>query len=297
MLRVGTDCSGIEAPIQALKKLKIPFSHEFSCDNDIYCQHSIKANYSPKILFTDITKRKLSDVPDIDLYICGFPCQPFSSAGLRKGVYDIRGTIFYYCIQTIKKKLPTFFILENVRGLTTIDNGMVFEHILTLLKNIKKYNIYWEILNTKDYGIPQNRERVFIIGILKSYDTKFEWPSKCKLKNLYDFIDTTDIQKQYIPPHLKNSNFFKQLPKNAIFVNIGFLQNKYISSDKISPCLTTSNQLWCVPLCRKANVKEYLKLQGFPLTFKQVVSDTQLKKQIGNSMSVNILYHIFKNLF
>lgn len=183
---------------------------------------------------------------------------------------------------------------------------MLFEYILTLLRNIKKYNIHWKILNTKDYGIPQNRERVFIIGILNSDERQsrvlktdkrlFEWPKKCKLKNLYEFIDTTDMQKQSIPRHLTNSSFLKQIPKNAIFVNIGFLQNKYISSDTISPCLTTSNQLWCVPLCRKATVKEYLKLQGFPLTFKQVVSDTQLKKQIGNSMSVNILYHIFLNL-
>jgi DNA (cytosine-5)-methyltransferase 1 len=297
MIRVGTDCSGIEAPIQALKKLKIPFTHEFSCEKDLYCQQSIEANYSPKVFFSDITKRKYSDIPDIDLYICGFPCQPFSSAGLRNGVYDIRGTIFYYCIKTIRAKLPTYFILENVRGLTTIDGGNVFQYILKQLENIKKYDIYWKVLNTKDYGIPQNRERIFIIGILKSQRQPFEWPKPTKMKNIYNYIDTTNTEEEPIPNYLKRANFFKKIPKDAVFVNIGFTQDKFITSDRICPCLTTSNQLWCVPLTRRATVSEYLKLQGFPTTFKQVVSDTQMKKQVGNSMSVNVLYSIFKQLF
>ena len=95
MLRVGTDCSGIEAPIMALKQLKIPFYHEFSSEIDKHCIASIKANYKPKIIFGDIKKRKIKDVPDIDLYVCGFPCQPFSMAGERNGIEDSRGTIFY----------------------------------------------------------------------------------------------------------------------------------------------------------------------------------------------------------
>jgi len=85
MLRVGTDCSGIKAPIMALQMMNIPFSHEFSSDIDTDCIASIKANYNPKIIFGDIRNRKLEDIPDIDLYVCGFPCQPFSIAGDRGG--------------------------------------------------------------------------------------------------------------------------------------------------------------------------------------------------------------------
>jgi len=100
MLRVGTDCSGIEAPIQALQQLKIPFRHIFSSEIDEYCIQSIKANYKPKIIFGDkngkfpegdIRKRNIKDVTDIDLYVCGFPCQPFSTAGIRQGLEDERG--------------------------------------------------------------------------------------------------------------------------------------------------------------------------------------------------------------
>lgn len=123
MIRVGTDCSGIEAPIQALKQLGIPHKHVFSCEIDKYARESILANYKPEILFTDMTKRKTKDTPDIDLYVCGFPCQSFSMAGLREGVDDPRGTIFWQCLKVIKHKLPRVFILENVKGLLTINEG------------------------------------------------------------------------------------------------------------------------------------------------------------------------------
>lgn len=112
-LRVGTDCSGIEAPIMALTQLTVPFVHEFSSEIDKHCIASIRANYDPKIIFGDMTKRKLKD---IDLYVCGFPCQPFSDAGKRQGVKDPRGTIFWECLRVIRYKKPTFFILENVKG-------------------------------------------------------------------------------------------------------------------------------------------------------------------------------------
>lgn len=119
-------------------------------------------------------KRKIKDIPDIDLYICGFPCQPFSMAGERKGTEDSRGTIFYECLKVIRNKKPNYFILENVKGLITIDKGNTFKEILQSLKNLKIYNVEWKVLNTKDYGIPQNRERIFIIGIKKSLKKEFQ---------------------------------------------------------------------------------------------------------------------------
>ena len=292
MLRVGTDCSGIEAPIMALKQLKIPFRHEFSSEIDKHCIESIKANYKPKKIFGDMKKRKVKDVPDIDLYICGFPCQPFSMAGERKGTEDTRGTIFYECLKVIRNKKPNYFILENVKGLITIDEGNTLKEILQSLKELKIYNVEWKVLNTKDYGIPQNRERVFIVGIKKSLKKKFKWPEKKKMESLKKYIDWKDTRKDVLTERQKNQ--IKIINPNSYFIDISFNFHKYPNADKYSPCLITISSLFNYKLNRYANINEYLKLQGFPISFKQVVSDSQLKKQIGNSMSVNVLKELFK---
>jgi DNA (cytosine-5)-methyltransferase 1 len=299
LLRVGTDCSGIEAPIQALLQLNIPHKHIFSSEIDKFCIKSIKANYNPEIIFGDkdgpypegdITKRNLKDIPDIDLYVCGFPCQPFSMAGKRGGFDDNRGNVFFSCINVIEYKQPTYFILENVKGILSHDKGNTWKIILNELEKLKKYNynIYWKILNTKDYGIPQNRERIFIIGT--KYN--FEWPEKQPMDKLENYIDYEDKT-------IFNNNrlFFNKIPKYSLFVDLNFIKyNKYLNSNLFSPCLNTGNGLWNVKLNRYANIKEYLKLQGFDVTFNYVISKTQIKKQIGNSISINVLKIIFKNM-
>lgn len=296
MIRVGTDCSGIEAPIQALKALKIPFVHKFSCEIDPYCVDSIKANYEPEILFEDMNKRKISDIPDIDLYVCGFPCQPFSMAGNRDGTSDKRGTIFWKCLKVIKNKLPKVFILENVKGLLSISEGKTFENILKSLKKIKEYDIHWKVLNTRDYGIPQNRERLFIVGIEKTFPKPFVWPKPKKMKNITEYVDWDDTDEQPLTDRQKK--LMKKIPKNSVFIDTGFIGvTSFPNSDIYSPCLNTRGGLWCVPTHRKANIKELLALQGFPVCFKQEVSDSQMKKQIGNSMSVNVLKELFKCIF
>lgn len=301
-IRVGTDCSGIEAPIEALKQLSIPFEHKFSCEIDKYARESIKANYSPEILFTDMTTRKLKDIPDIDLYVCGFPCQPFSLAGHRNGTDDPRGTIFWHCLSVIKKKTPKIFILENVKGLLSINGGETFKEIISALEDIKKYNkkiydIKWKVLNTRDYGIPQNRERVFIVGIHKSLGRVFEWPEKKPMKDIREFVDWNQICKPFILPYLQKSNLLNKIPKDSIFIDITFTQNSFKMSNCYTPCLTTGRGLYCVPLQRKATIRELLSLQGFSKSFKQVVSDNQIKKQIGNSMSVNVIKNIISKFY
>lgn len=297
ILRVGTDCSGIEAPIQALIKLKVPFKHVFSSEIDNYCIESIKANYKPDIIYNNIMKRNNKLIPDIDLYVCGFPCQPFSMAGERRGTKDKRGNIFKYCLDTIKNKCPKYFILENVKGILSIDNGKTIKNILKSLEKINKYHIYINLLNTRDYGIPQNRERVYIVGIKKTIkgSDKWKFPPKKNIKSLKNYIDFSDKNKKQ---KLSNRVIYmiKNIPKNAIFIDLAFKQAKYPNSDIYTPALVRNGLLWCVPLKRYANIKEMLKLQGFPKKFKQVVSTTNLKRQIGNSMSVNVLESIIKSL-
>jgi len=297
MLRVGTDCSGIEAPIQALQNIGIPFRHAFACEKDEYCMESLVANYNPDQLYSDMTDRDTKMLPDIDLYICGFPCQPFSNAGYRQGVQDEkgRGNLFWYCLEVIATKMPYFFILENVKGLVTIDNGDTFSTIIKELTALH-YTVYWNVLNTRDYGVPQQRERLYIVGIRSDIKRGFTWPEHKPMKSLSSFIDTKDNECEPIPDFVKRSGLLKNIPKDSLFIDIGFTKSNFVNSATVCPCITTQGNLWCVPLKRHASIKECLSLQGFPKSFKQVVSERQLKKQIGNSMSVNVLEAIFTSL-
>jgi DNA (cytosine-5)-methyltransferase 1 len=304
MLKVGTDCSGIDAPIQALKNLEIPFEHIFSCESDKFCRQTIEANCEVKTIYENILTRNIEDVPYVDLYVCGFPCQPFSSAnGRRQGIQDARGTIVHSCIEYIREKRPRYFVLENVRGLMTIDKGETFRCILSELRSIDGYVVNYRLLNTKDFGIPQNRPRVYIIGIytgtVKQLDTIFDSieASKKIVRPLTDYIDHSNTQ-----PGLYNAKLqalIDKVPSDAVFIETQFYgttKARYPNSGTIAPCLLASGRMYNVVYKRKVTVKECLMLQGFPADFKQVVSDFQIKKQIGNSMSVCVLEAIFKSL-
>lgn len=303
-LRIGTDCSGIEAPIQALEQLGIPFVHQWSSDIDKYCIQSIKANYKPKILFGDpegpytdgdIRNRDHSTLPNIDLYVCGFPCQPFSNAGKREGLQDKRGNVFWSCIEVIRIKKPTYFILENVRGLIHHDKGNTWKVVWNEIKSLENigYKVQWKILNTRHFGIPQNRERVYIVG---KFNEDFTWPKKTQLDDLRDYVDWNYKISDAMRPSLIKNNYMNNIPNNALFIDLGFTgYTTFPKSDKFTPCIAKDTRLWCVPLHRFATNKERFALQGFkPLN--QVVSDTQLRYQIGNSMSVNVLKVLYSNL-
>lgn len=304
VLKIGTDCSGIEAPIQALLQMNIPFEHSFTCDKDKYAIASIKANYHPKKIYTDITKRKHALLPDIDMYVCGFPCQPFSLMGNKLGTEDSRSNIMYQCVKVIQKKLPKIFILENVKNFKFIQNGVPFNYLINQLEKIKNqnkelaYNVSFDILNTKDYGIPQNRERVFIIGIRKDIQKKgsvYTTPEKIPMRPLDDFIIDKTICKNSIPKTIQ-----KKLNKINNQPNYICCCDNYTNPMKnILPTLTLSGckYMFHSTYKRYLTTKECLSLQGFPINFNNVVSELHLSHQIGNSMSVNVLKELFKKIF
>ena len=301
MIKIGTDCSGIEAPIHAMnnicKKYKKKYKHVFSSDIDKYVLDLHKINYNPSVNFTDITTRDIKKVPNVDVYIAGFPCQPYSRANKYKSLNDKRKNIFYNCYEVIKHKKPKIFLLENVRTLCSDNKGETFKNILSDLKDLKIYNIYYNILNTKDYSVPQSRERLYIIGILKSCEKKpFEWPKKQKLQPLSKFID----KKKYSKEPIKDSNkeLFKRVPKDAVYIDVGFRKANYPNSNRWTPCITTQATMWNFKKQRMATVNEYLMLQGFPINFfKQNISDHRFKRLIGNSMSVNVIELLLTNCF
>jgi len=296
-LRIGTDCSGIEAPIVALQQLKIPFQHVFSSEIDPSCISTIQSNFHPQILFHDMRQRSLKEIPDIDVYVCGFPCQPFSITGNRKGTMDPRGTIFWECVRVIVQKRPLFFILENVPGILSIQEGKLFHSMMDALQRIKGYYVDWKILNTKDYGIPQSRKRVFIIGFQIQYkQSEWKWPISIPCKSLHDYIDFSDNQRHSnITPRMQI--IFDNVPEGSKFINLSFARDTNRNTHQFCPTITASGNMWCVPLMRYASVKELLRLQGFSTRMKfHKISNWKRKRQIGNSISVNVLKALFINL-
>jgi DNA (cytosine-5)-methyltransferase 1 len=197
-MKVGTDFSGIGAPEMALKYLGIDFESVFACEIDKYARQSFKQLHKPKTFYNDITTRNHNEVHQLDLYVAGFPCQAFSMAGKRKGFEEARGTLFFNVAEFIKINKPKVFVLENVKGLLSHDKGNTFQTIVDILSNGGGtqngqisldvfedglgYHIYWQVLNTKDYGIPQNRERIFIVGFKDFREFSFPKPMDLKLR-------------------------------------------------------------------------------------------------------------------
>ena len=198
-MKIGTDFSGIGSPEMALKMLGIEHEQVFACEIDKYARKSFEAIHgSPKTFYNDITERDHNEVPQLDLYCAGFPCQSFSMAGKRKGFEDVRGTLFFNVAEFIKINQPKVFILENVKGLLSHDGGKTFQTIISLLtdnggtangqmfipyfEDGLGYHIYYKVLNTKDYGIPQNRERIFIVGFKEFREFSFPKPFKLELR-------------------------------------------------------------------------------------------------------------------
>jgi|UniRef100_A0A6C0BJP0 DNA (cytosine-5)-methyltransferase 1 len=316
-LIVGTDCSGTEAPIQALEMLGVKYDHAFSSDNDPDVIENIRHNFHPRMIYRDILKRNHSRLPKLDLYVCGFPCQTFSTLGKQMGFEDeTKGTIFFECWETIKCTKPTVFILENVKGLLTHDQGRTFKTIINCLDRLKKYNIYYQLMNTKDYGIPQNRERIYIIGIDKKHDKGFRYPLPIPLE-----IGVSNILDPKLPPPELREYLYNSLTPHKIeiindLIDLGkitnprqpWIVNLNVSSAKrttpmldVSPTLLAGNGTGCIFYLvnqqRLLTPNEYMKLQGFHPKFKSVVSRQQTYKQAGNAMSVNVLCFLLVNIF
>jgi DNA (cytosine-5)-methyltransferase 1 len=303
-LVVGTDCSGLEAPIQALDNIGIVYQHAFSSDTDADCRKTISTNFKPVHIYNDVRTRDNNSAPDVDVYVAGFPCQPFSTAGKGEGFEDTqgRGFIFWNILDYIKKKKPRVFILENVRGLIEMQNGKLYETIMRLLNGLKIYNVYDDVLNTIDHGIPQNRERWYCVGILKEHDDRsFAFPLPLTPPLIGKFLQDDGNVDPAVPPFVQTvKDHVKGLGRDPdttdIIVDCDFsppLKGSFM--ENYSPCITRSRFKghWITSKGRRFTLTEMLRLQGInPATFKKAVSDKALGQQIGNAMSVNVIERI-----
>jgi DNA (cytosine-5)-methyltransferase 1 len=249
MIKVGTDFSGVGSPETALKRLGIEHEVEFACDIDKYARTSYQALHNPKQLFEDITTRPV-EFPQLDLYVAGFPCQSFSIAGLRKGFEcPTNGTLFYTLSEFIRINQPKCFILENVKGLINHDNGRTFQIIkdklsgsggsvnnqmyLTDIDGLG-YHVHYKVLNTKDFGLPQHRERIFIVGFKNPRHFSFPVGQSLKIR-LKDILEKNPDSKYILSD--KMIERLTRLQKEKYSFAKQFTD---VNKKDISHCLTAS---------------------------------------------------------
>ena len=353
-IKLATAFSGIGAIEHAFKRLGISHEISFACDINKFVKESYFANYDLKESdwyddIYDIKTKKYAG--KVDLLVGGSPCQSFSSVGKRLGLDDDRGNLIYAYIDLIEKVQPEVFLFENVKGLLSHNKGQTWELVHEAFKQTG-YEIYFDILNAKDFGIPQHRERLYLLGF-KDKTKKFEFPKPEELKyKVKDFLIDKADEKYYLGA--KGIDFVKNRSNHKFKVQInadimlcqkanqqfnwhgdfvedegqavdekyflseavkkyvlasgtkGFYQKPETDLEIARPLLSTMGSMHRAGIdnyytygerIRKLTPRECLRLMGFDDSLKIVVSDTQMYKQAGNSIVVNVLMAILKKIY
>jgi DNA (cytosine-5)-methyltransferase 1 len=394
-LKVGSDFSGVGAFNQALMRLGVQFEEVFACDMDKFARDTFIHNYGePKYYPTNVYEREIP-TESLDIYMTSPPCQAFSLAGKRLGKEDKRGILFFNSHEFIQVNKPRFFIFENVKGLLSDDGGRTFQEWVNMLggKSVNgvpvlfpyddsvPYHLYWQVLNAKNHGVPQNRERVFLIGIREDQDNRFQFPKEEYLiKRLKDVLENNANDKYFLSEKgiehiIAKEGVYTGINEDPIrclttrysaslagtFIKIKSATLKGYEEAKIGDSINFSvpnsetrrgrvgkgvaqtldtgcNQAVIVPLfqygqgsrdgrmvydkngispcmvtamgsgggvtpsviddykIRRLTPRECFRLMDFPDSFTWPVSDSQAYKQAGNSIVVNVLYKILKQL-
>lgn len=248
----------------------------------------------------DITKIDAKDIPDFDILLGGFPCQAFSIIGKREGFdNETCGTLFFDIERILKEKMPKAFMLENVRNLTAHDNGKTFKVIRTHLEALG-YTVYAKVLNALDYGVPQKRERIIIVGFKD--DILFSFPEPLPTSQripLRDILEKEVDKKYYVKDNIRDSRLMRLKDPNY--------PKPYISHENMAGSVTPHPYSSCLRAGASANYilvnderrpteREMLRLQGFPDDFKIVVPYSKVKHQTGNSVAVPVIKAVAKQM-
>ena len=308
MLRVGTDCSGIEAPLVALQRLGVPYEHVFSSEICATTRRQLLANHAPQILYNDATTRDNSQAPTVDLYVAGWPCQGNSKLGNQKGLADPRTRVVRSLLEYITSKRPRVVLLENVANALRIDGGNQFHEVRASLQDAG-YHVHWRIVCPKDVGIPMRRSRLYIVAIQEQFD--FAWPARGANKSLLDYIGLAPPGAHAVGPPLGprggrwnldnwlvHSQILRELGDQPDAPWIANLHESLRFAHRLKgevPCLTRRSQPWIFSHGRYVTTEECARLQGFG-DMKICVSDCQFRAMLGNSMSVDVLVALLSAL-
>ena len=247
----------------------------FASEIDIKARETYKANFEikEKLFNTDIKKLDIQNLPDFDVLCAGFPCQPFSQAGKKKGFKDARGNLFFNIADIISIKKPKAYFLENVRGLISHDEGRTFNTIKYIIEKKLGYSFYHKIIKASDYGLPQHRPRTFIIGFKTDKEKKFTFPPK---KEKLEF-NMSDVFGEKCSREI---GFTLRVGGRGSNINDRRNWDSYLVNG----------------IVKKLTPIEGLKMQGFPETFKLPVSNTQAMKQLGNSVAINAVKEVGRSM-
>lgn len=280
----------------------------FSSEWDRFAQMTYQANFG-EVPYGDITKIDTGSIPNHDILLAGFPCQAFSIAGRRMGFDDTRGTLFFEVARILNNKKPSAFLLENVKGLLDHDKGRTIQVILSTLTEIGYSGVKVKVINAKDYGLAQNRERVFIVGFRKETSiTDYEFPEATSVRStIGDILLQENVAAKYYLSqryldtlrehrrrHESKGNGFGYEIKdrsdiaNALVIGgMGKERNLVIDMPKaaLKPTTKIIGEINKEGV-RRLTPREWARLQGFPDHFLFPVSDAQAYKQLGNSVAV-----------
>jgi DNA (cytosine-5)-methyltransferase 1 len=310
----------------ALNKIGLrgQFQMAFACDSYRPCRKLIRQCHrngtKPKTILKDIVKRRSAALPDHDVYIAGFPCQPFSVMGAHEGLHDSqgRGKIIFLIIKASAQKRPRAFLLENVKGLVTC-HPEALRMILQRLRAIGGglYEVGHRVLDTAQHGLPQHRERVFIVGLRKRHShhvPKFRWPRPvpcCPLASMLDPLpatfDVQEAERNFLATctpgnrrrlldafsTIEAAGLDRHSNDNVVVVDLDGSKAHWMRG--VSPCLTRSRAavgFYLPARGRRMTLPERLRLQGIPqevLKSRRGISDRQLGMMVGNALSVNVL--------
>jgi len=265
-----------------------------SSDIDEECRKAYETNFD-EIPYGDITQIPADFIPDHDILLAGFPCQPFSIIGERKGFEDTRGTLFFEIARILEAKKPSAFVLENVKLLVGHNKGKTFSRIMATLHDLG-YNIDYRILNALDFGLPQKRERIFIVGFKDA--CFFEWPKGgIPMIPLSAILEQNVHKRHYASERIRNKRWSQLKPTSEPTI---WHENKsgHISAYPFSCALRAgaSYNYLLVNGERRLTPREMLRLQGFPDSFEIVGNLSQIRKQAGNALPVPVAKAVIANV-
>lgn len=269
--------------------------HEIVWANDLYedAVNTYKKNIGSHIVFEDISNIDTNDIPDADIVMGGFPCQGFSVANTKRTASDARNELYKQLIRVIHDKNPKFFLAENVKGITNLEHGDVFKMILDDFKSLG-YHVEYRILNAADYGVPQTRQRVIIVGVRNDIDWEYHFPEKTHCKDaangLKKWVSVSEALANLPDPDEENDVLNHTYSKYKLNIN-GYIGHRLLDPDKPAPTVTARGDNRGGVVIhphpngkRRMSCRELAIIQSFPLDYEFCGNNSSIYRQIGNAV-------------